>query len=446
VSSVDRSARRHCASDGDQRSPFQRDRDRILYSTSFRRLDGVTQIVRAGEADVFHNRLTHSIKVAQVGRRLSEHCIREQREAAEFHGLDVEVVEAACLAHDLGHPPFGHVGEETLDDILTRNNEVGVCLDAEGFEGNAQSFRIVTKLAIRFPQCGGLDLTRATMAALLKYPWARDTSEEGAFAGKAKKWGYYLSEQDDFDFCREGLDPDKRTLEAELMDWADDIAYSVHDLEDFHRCNAIPWSRIIGIDAPDVEKIIDNASRKWHGAPKDAKGRLREAHRRLTSIFEGFRATILSGAYEGTQAQRLAIRSLTSTLIGRYIQATKLVEAKDYSAGNSRISLDNKFEDEVKLLKQIARDYILSSPSLAAQQLGQRRVLESLFNDFLGEIEERKPKVLPRRFHHLIEENGLSPARIAADCVASLSEGEAIALHQRLTGISSGSVLDPIVR
>jgi dGTPase len=372
--------------------------------------------------------------------------LREQPDAANFYGLDVEVVEAACLAHDLGHPPFGHIGEETLDDILTRKGEDGVCLDPEGFEGNAQSFRIATKLAIRFPQCEGLDLTRATLAALLKYPWARDTSDKGIAEGKAKKWGYYLSESDDFNFCREGLEPDKRTLEAELMDWADDIAYSVHDLEDFHRCNAIPWSRIIGSDAPDTEKIIENAVKKWHGAPTDAAGRLRGAHRRLTGLFEGFRATILSGAYEGTQQQRLAIRSLTSTLIGRYILATKLTEREDFDSAGQRLAIDTKFEDEVKLLKQIARDYILSSPSLAAQQLGQRRVLQSLFDDFLTEIQGKKPRILPRRFHHMVEDNGLSPARIAADCVASLSEGEAIALHQRLTGISSGSVLDPIVR
>lgn len=443
---TDRSARRHRAADGDQRNGYQRDRDRVLYSTAFRRLDGVTQIVRAGEADVFHNRLTHSMKVAQVGRRLAEHCLQEQPNAADFHGLDVEVVEAACLAHDLGHPPFGHIGEETLDEILTRKDADDECLDHEGFEGNAQSFRIVTKLAIRFPQCEGLDLTRATLGALLKYPWARDTSDAGKAAGKAKKWGYYKSEADDFNFCREGLPTDKRTLEAELMDWADDIAYSVHDLEDFHRCNYIPWARIIGHEAPDLEKIVDNAVAKWHGAPTDAKGRMRDAHRRLSGLFAGFRATILSGAYEGTREQRLAIRTLTSSLIGRYVKATRLVEADQFDEMKPRIALDAKHEDEVRLLKQIARDYILSSPSLAAQQLGQRRILESLFNDFFQEISDRKPRILPHRFHHLVVDDGLSPARIAADCVASLSEGEAMALHQRLAGTYSGSVLDPIVR
>lgn len=440
-----RDDRRHSVAERDQRSGFQRDRDRVLYSTSFRRLDGITQIVRSGEEDVFHNRLTHSMKVAQVGRRLSEQCINKQPEACKFHGLEPEVVEAACLGHDLGHPPFGHIGEETLDEILTKKDKNGNCLDPEGFEGNAQSFRIVTKLAVRFPECDGLDLTRATLAALQKYPWARDSSAAGVIAGKAKKWGYYQSEKEDFDFCREGILGDQRTLEAELMDWADDIAYSVHDLEDFHRCNFIPWSRIIGDGAPDKEKIVENAVSKWHGKPTNADGRMRDAHRRLTGHFQGFTATILAGAYEGTKSQRLAIRSLTSNLIGRYIMSTKVVEESKFD-GKARLAIDSHYEDEVRLLKQVARDYILSSPSLAAQQLGQRRILESLFADFYDEIKEKKPRALPRRFHHLVEENGHFPARVAADCVASLTEGEAIGLHQRLTGLFSGSVLDPIVR
>ncbi len=386
------------------------------------------------------------MKVAQVGRRLAEHCLREQREAANFHGLDVEVVEGACLAHDLGHPPFGHIGEETLDNILTRKDAGGNCLDPEGFEGNAQSFRIVTKLAVRFPECEGLDLTRATLCALLKYPWFRDTSSAGEAAGKSKKWGHYRCEDDDFQFCRDGAVQDMRSLEAELMDWADDIAYSVHDLEDFHRCNSIPWARIIGDDAPDREKIVNNAVEKWHGAPTDAGGRMRNAHRRVSGLFEGFRTTILIGPYEGTRDQRLAIRSLTSTLIGRYIRATRVVEPAEHQPTSPRVALDQKYVDEVRLLKQVARDYILSSPSLAAQQLGQRRILEGLFQDFYEEIDARKPKLLPRRFHHLATNHGAQPARAAADCVASLTEGEAIALYQRLTGQYSGSVLDPIVR
>lgn len=443
--SAGRESRRHTATEDDQRSPFQRDRDRTLYSSSFRRLDGVTQIVRAGESDVFHNRLTHSIKVAQVGRRLAEHCRTEQPSASDLHGIDTEVVEAACLGHDLGHPPFGHIGEQVLDEILTKEKEDGTCLDPEGFEGNAQSFRIVTKLAVRFPLHDGLDLTRATLAALQKYPWKRDKSDDGVRARKDKKWGYYKSEQDDFDFCMDGVEKNTRTLEAELMSWADDIAYSVHDLEDFHRCNFIPWTRIVGESAPAFRALIENCTAEWHDGPSNAGDRIRKAHARLSELFEGFPSVVRAGSYEGTRDQRQAIRMLTSILIGRYVQATKIAEDGDNS-DNGLLKVDDDCKDEVRLLKQITRDYILTSPSLAAQQQGQMRVLQNLFEDFHEEIQKREPRVLPRRFHHLVEDDSVSAARTAADCIASLTEREAIALHRRLTGLLSGSVLDPIVR
>jgi dGTPase len=151
----DRARRRHSAVREDQRDRFERDRDRILYSSAFRRLAGITQTVRAGEADVFHTRQQHTIKVAQVGRRLAQNCLKQQSELGEHLGVHPEVVEAACLAHDLGHPPFGHIGERVLHQLVVE-------ADQNGFEGNAQTFRIVTKLAVRFAECPGLDLTRAT--------------------------------------------------------------------------------------------------------------------------------------------------------------------------------------------------------------------------------------------------------------------------------------------
>ena len=157
----------------DQRSRSQRDRDRLLYSAAFRRLAGVTQVASPAEADIFHNRLTHTLKVAQVGRRLAEKLLKEQPDEADaLGGIDPEVVEAAGLAHDLGHPPFGHIAEETLENCLQKRKVGG------GYEGNAQSFRIVTKLAARFEEEDGLDLTRATLSAILKYPWIRDKDDE----------------------------------------------------------------------------------------------------------------------------------------------------------------------------------------------------------------------------------------------------------------------------
>jgi len=221
----DRNARLH-ETDGpsDQRGAAQRDRDRVRYTSALRRLAGVTQFVSAAEPGVYHNRLTHTLGVAQIGRRLAEKLASAQRSLARRLGsIDPEVVETAALAHDLGHPPFGHIAEAKLDELI---KDAG--LD-DGFEGNAQSFRIVTKIAVRRPTTPGLNLTRTSLNAILNYPWLR------AAAGKHhKKWGAYSTEENELRWARAAYVGDEhKSAEAELMDWADDIAYSVHDVEDF---------------------------------------------------------------------------------------------------------------------------------------------------------------------------------------------------------------------
>ena len=429
---ADRVRRRYSAVKRDQRADFERDRDRILYSSAFRRLSGITQIVRAGEADVFHTTQQHTIKVAQVGRRLPQNCIHAQRDLAEVLGVHAEVVEAACLAHDLGHPPFGHVGEHLLDTLVREANE------PDGFEGNAQSFRILAKLAVRFVECNGLDLTRAVLAACLKYPWLRDPND----AGRSKKWGAYGTEKDDFEFARQLFSHSAKTAEADLMDWADDITYSVHDLEDFHRCGVLPWHRILEGDQSD--QIIQRALENWYARPVDAEGRLREAFRNLNAFLKGSFAQLINEPYDGSVHQRQQLRTMTSRLIGRYIRAARLKEPD--GNGNS-VSIPEDEADEVLILKQITRDYIINNPALAAQQKGQERILQSLFECLFEDSQNEPPKYLPIRLRYLWDIDGAqTPARFVSDCIASLTEGEAVALHGRLHGIASGSVLDPIVR
>lgn len=216
---------------GDSRKSFQVDRDRILYSSAFRRLAQVTQVVTAQEGHVFHNRLTHSLKVAQVARRLSEKLLAQQPDVAVMvGGVDADVVEAAALGHDLGHPPFGHTAEEELDRCATK---AGL---PDGFEGNAQSFRILTRLAIHRIDYYGLNLTRATLNAVCKYPWMRSLVPQSK---QQHKYSIYDLDKEAFLFIR----PDKnhrQTIEASIMDFADDITYSVHDLEDFYLAGLIP--------------------------------------------------------------------------------------------------------------------------------------------------------------------------------------------------------------
>ena len=379
---------------------------------------------------MFHTRQQHTLKVAQVGRRLAQKLQREQPTEAAYRGLDPEVVEAACMAHDLGHPPFGHVVEEVLDELVSKH-------DDDGFEGNAQSFRILNKLAVRYPEkvATGINLTRATLAACLKYPWFR-----GAEGKKKHKRSAYTLEADAFNFAREFHPHENKTLEAEVMDWADDVAYSVHDVEDFHRCNALPWQRVFG----DKDAIVKHAL-NGESTTSPKADRLSDAYDRLAGFLQGVHSAWLSEPYEGTRLQREQLRSLTSQLINRYIGSIKI---NPDAADTKAVVIDPQDADEIAILKQITRDYIIGSPTLAAQQHGQKLIIRQLFNHLEAGMDEPGgyPAFLPIRLRYLRPLAGTSSMRFVADCIASLSEAEAVALHARLSGTVTGSVLDPIVR
>lgn len=424
--SPSRVARQHEEEDtGDQRNPFARDRDRILYCSAFRRLEGVTQVASASEGHIFHNRLTHSIKVAQVARRLAEYLLADRGADAEH--LNAEVAEAAGLAHDLGHPPFGHAGEKTLDKLVTRHA-------VNGFEGNPQSFRIVTRLALRSEEHGGLNLTRGTLAAIMKYPWCR----EGPATTRHKKWAAYEDDTDAFKFAREGQPEGVKTLEAQVMDWADDIAYSVHDLEDFVRARLVSWLEIA--HRPAVrEAVVAQAVKQWWDAPGNAKARIEEASERILGGPVELAPT-LKDRFTGMSQHRLELRWFTSSLIGRFVKAT--------NCSDGSLDVPDGRQDEVRFLKAITWTFVISNPALAAQQHGQARILEELFEDLLLGAQKEpggKPDLLPHRARHLVE-GGAEPARVVVDTIGSLTEEEVLALHRRLRGLDGGTVLDPIVR
>lgn len=389
-------------------------------------------MVRAGEAEYFHTRQQHTLKVAQVGRRLAEFVGKKNPRLARTWGVHPEVVEAACLAHDLGHPPFGHIGEHTLNKLV---EEAG---DFDGFEGNAQSFRIATRIGVRFDQEPGFDLTRASLAAILKYPWLRDLEDPK----RSKKWSAYESDKEAFAFARKHhKGDDRQTAEAALMDWADDIAYSVHDLEDFHRAGVIPWHLIF--HSHHRAEIVRKALKSWFAAPSDAEQRLRDAMTRLEGYFATWEV-IIEEPYDGSRYHRVALRALTSTLIGRYVQATSL----NPDLSGVPVLRGAEEEAEIYILKQITRDYVITSPTLLAQQHGQQRIIKGLYEAISeGAVRERgRPGFLPVRLTYLWEAANASVPRFTADCIASLTEGQATALYGRLYGTAAGSVLDPIVR
>ena len=432
-----RNRRLHSGGDskeGDFRSPSQKDRDRILYTSAFRRLAEVTQVVAANNAHVFHNRLTHSLQVAQVGRRITENLARAPASLLdEVGGLDPDVVEAGCLAHDLGHPPFGHAAEEELNDSLGK--------ECGGFEGNAQSFRIVSKLAFKSVDHRGLDLTCATLSAILKYPWFLGENPQ-----YPSKWGAYKSEEKDFRFARDLMPGEElqRTAEADIMDWADDVTYAVHDIEDFYRAGRVPLHLLANRhDDKERKEFFEDVFDRRKGAGgiwTSPRSDLEEAFTDL--IVLNFR---IDQPFYGTQDQRSRLRKFTAFLIGRFINAIEL--RRPTPENRSRTQSNPELVKEVAMLKELTWTYVIKAPSLAAHQHGQRRVIHELFQILCeAALNRRTRKILPIFYQQQMEDCLDSEVkRLVVDLIAGMTERQAVAMHQRLKGLAPGSGLEEIL-
>ncbi len=437
IARFDRRFEEHDKKPVDARSPYARDRDRVLYTAAFRRLAGITQVASSDTGNLLHNRLTHVLEVAQIGRRLTEQLLADAEQgriAERIGGLDADVVEAACLAHDLGHPPFGHIAEEALDECALKHKVT------DGFEGNAQSFRIVARLAERGDKHVGLNLTRASLNAMLKYPWSR-----GTVGRERSKFGCYGVDHDFMAWARE-LDPGtkRKSVEAEIMDWADDIAYSVLDLEDFYQAGRIPLDRLV--EDPDEQgEFFQKVFASWN-MRGEHQGESQEAYR------DAF-LTLVDGAfpydriYSGTAEQRRQVRTTTSFLIGRYIGAIRLQVPS--AATEPFAVIDPLLKREVAMLKELTWQYVIRHPSLATQQFGQRRVITSLFDTYFEACGDKADwHLLPPRWQEVAEHDCVDGkgrdtdrARLVCDFIAGLTEPQAVELYQRLNGISLGTSL-----
>ena len=453
----------------DRREEFQIDRDRLLYSMAFRRLAGVTQVVSPGEGEIIHNRLTHSLKVAQIARRFAEVMNKDANYAeiiAAWGGLDPDVVETAALAHDLGHPPFGHLAEVELTRLIKgaiRGAAPGVADratdddakgddDVEGYEGNAQSFRIVTDLSVRRPGSPpGLDLTRASLNAMLKYPW-----RVGEHHKKKSKYGVYSIDNVSFDFARQHVvtpltdSPLIRSLEAQIMDWSDDIAYSVHDTEDFYRAGLIPLDRLASNTAARhhfLDEVMERTESSGTPFVLD-----REIMRYFNEMFD---ALEIGEAYTGTRKQQESLYDFSSTTIHRFVTSTKLSATPDRNG--EIITYPDNIRLEIFFLKQLIWTYVINNPSLATIEVGQRRVIETLFREFNNAVTEKNWAVFPPFFRErakaIYEEHRTAcqmPAsqriRLVADTIASLTDKQALLLYHQFTGLSGTPMFDSIAK
>jgi dGTPase len=389
-----------------ERSPFARDRARVVHSSALRRLAAKTQVVGPGTDDFHRNRLTHTLEVAQVGREL-----------AITLGCDPDVVETACLAHDIGHPPFGHNGEVALD---TAAAEYG------GFEGNAQTLRILTRLEPKIwaadGTSAGLNLTRASLDAATKYPWARGGSPDGS-----TKFGVYADDMLVFSWLRKGLPAGHRCLEAQVMDLADDIAYSVHDVEDGVVAGRI---ELAGLADPGRRRDVWAVTREWYlpGVPDDV---LEEAIARVWGTPGWPDAT-----YTGSRRAQSRLKNLTSGLIGRFCRAAEEATRAAFGPGplaryGADLVVPHETRTEIAALKGIAAHYIMRAADRVAEMAREREVI----TDLVGLLGQKSPDALEPAYLDDFETAPDDDARqrVIIDQIASLTDASALAWHVRLT-------------
>jgi dGTPase len=403
---VDESAR----SENDKRDDFERDRSRIIHSVAFRKLQGKTQVFVTGPAtDFLRTRVTHSIEVAQIGRAL----------ALRF-GVPEGLVEAACLGHDLGHPPFGHTGEMVLNGLMS---EFG------GFEGNAQTFRIVTYLEQKSPDYEGLDLTRLTLLSLLKYPYARSAGYSKFLydVDRGREEGWLFSGTGQGLSVNKTPEP-KRTLPCQLMDWADDIAYSVHDLEDGIAGGILQprlWSTDDFIDA--VCANVQIAPIRWKGSAPSRD--------QISAVIEPIAADL--GTY-GDIVPKDVIREFTRKWIDRFATAGDVA-----GGGTSPYECDLEIPEEIRVenqvLKAITFEYVIRDHRTAAAAFKGREIVTRLFDALLSNTRNAagfdRYLLYPRELRKTLSSydgDVSATARFVCDYLASFTEGQAMALYSRL--------------
>jgi dGTPase len=334
------------------RTEFARDRARIIHSFALRRLAAKTQVAVPWATDFPRTRLSHSLECAQVGRELGAAL-----------GADPDLMEGACLAHDIGHPPFGHNGEEALNQIAD---------SCGGFEGNAQSLRLLIRLEAKTVLTDGksigLNLTRASLDAATKYPWGR--------VKDAKKFGVYEDDLEIFNWYRTGIESGKTSMEAQIMDWSDDVAYSVHDLEDSLVSGQVKLDQL----SNDLPKLFTVAKQMYLADITEAEMQVALSSLQKLSCWPRY--------YDGTHRSLARLKDLASQLIGRFAQAAEVATQEKYGDGDltrysANLVVPRAQRVEVALLKSMAGHYVINADDSQIRYAEQQKLLTELVEAIL---------------------------------------------------------------
>ena len=410
----------------DERTDFERDRSRIIHSAAFRRLQGKTQVFTAGEGDFFRTRLTHSLEVAQIGKGL-----------ALWLGANPELVEAISLVHDIGHPPFGHSGEQELKQLMKPYG---------GFEANAQNIRILTRLESKSDQYDGLNLTRATIDGQLKYKEIFDPTK--------RKFVY----EDDIcivDWASEdarkavnGWDPGNgwKSFECQIMDWADEVAYAVHDLEDSIHAGYIDASTFFrSLEDPRIRRIVSGVEDKFEHCGINVTIVYRElcnlVKKRLGNLW-------VADTIESHKDRKASRKLLTSDLIGRYIKATSRYQRRPVeNAPASRryfygVCIPVKQRVEVALINRLIREFVINSPQVRTLEEKGKHIIRSLFWKFM-DMDDAK-YLLPDDWKGYLPDNSTErvKARVVSDYLSGMTDNYAQKLYSKLFLPNQGSVFE----
>ena len=399
----------------DYRTPFQIDRDRVIHSTAFRKLQSKTQVYLSGEYDFYRTRLTHSIEVAQIGRSI---CSFLRADCDALDGgcfIDADLVEACCLSHDLGHPPFGHGGERTLHRLFR---------DSGGFEGNAQTLRLIAETLYQDNTSQrGMAPTRAFVDGIMKYKSLYsecDHPDNHFLYDEQLRYRDFVNNQ-----CAAlvgeqaaGAFDHLSSIECQIMDWSDDTAYCINDIVDGVRAGFIT-----------VERLERWAARQGLDATEQ-------------DLFEGLLNDI----------RRNRLEAIFSRKIGQFIHACRLVEIENELSTFSnryrfKLKIDSSARNQARFFKRVALDLIFRSAPLQQMDFKGDRVLEAIWKAIDGECfrsEGASKRILPESVFELISvaRSDRAQQRVVCDYLAGLTDGQARRVYKRLFDPEYGSIVD----